>query len=547
MNTAPPAVEQVKHGNIGEIWSVAKARHLIEHIVAGCKRNPDLPLVVMEDGPQIGRAEFLQQLAQFGGYLKPHIKPGDRVGLCLGNRIEFFIALFAAIACRAVVVAINPDSKDHDAGYMLQDAQPSVLIVQPDNRALFERLSKELKHKPIIVALGEGAEPRGFAHLGSKETSLDLEHSDCRPEDITCVFYTSGTTGAPKGCMVDHRWWIRIVDVDLRLNPEGRERALCCVPFFYADPAIYLMELLQIGGTLVSMRRFSVSRYWDVVHRFGITKVHAIASIPVLLVKAPPHPHERDHKVHHATCVAVPPNFHRQLVERFGFPWIDNYGATETGQICRMPWHMRDEMIGLGSLGVPSPEVELRIVDDEGRDVGVGESGESLVRAPHMFSGYFNRPDATAEALRDGWYHTGDLVKRDERGFVYFLGRKKDIIRRSGQNVAAAEVETVLRLLPEVKDAAVIPVPDEIRGEEVKAYLLLVDGKTPQDLPPEEVVRFCTERLGGFKVPRYIEYRSGDFPRTPSMRVQKQELKAEKSDLTLGAWDRDKEMGRVRS
>jgi crotonobetaine/carnitine-CoA ligase len=164
-----------------------------------------------------------------------------------------------------------------------------------------------------------------------------------------------------------------------------------------------------------------------------------------------------------------------------------------------------------------------------------------------MFSGYFNRPDATAEAMKGGWYHTGDLVKRDERGFVYFLGRKKDIIRRSGQNVAAAEVEAVLRLIPQVKDAAVIPVPDEIRGEEVKAYLLLVDGKSPADLPPEEVVHFCTERLSGFKVPRYIEYRSGDFPRTPSMRVQKQELKAEKKDLTQGAWDRDKEMGRVRA
>jgi crotonobetaine/carnitine-CoA ligase len=212
-----------------------------------------------------------------------------------------------------------------------------------------------------------------------------------------------------------------------------------------------------------------------------------------------------------------------------------------------MPWHMREEMIGSGSLGVPSPEVELRVVDDQGRDVGVGEPGESLVRAPHMFSGYFNRPDATAEAMQGGWYHTGDLVKRDERGFVYFLGRKKDIIRRSGQNVAAAEVEAVLRLIPQVKDAAVIPVPDDIRGEEVKAYLLLVDGKTAVDLPPEEVVRFCTDRLAGYKVPRYLEYRSGDFPRTPSMRVQKQELKTEKADLTQGAWDRDKEMGRVRS
>jgi len=193
---------------------------------------------------------------------------------------------------------------------------------------------------------------------------------------------------------------------------------------------------------------------------------------------------------------------------------------------------------------VPDPEVELRVVDDSGNDVAAGEQGECLVRAPDMFRGYFNRPDATAEALRDGWYHTGDLVRRDARGFVYFLGRKKDIIRRGGQNVAAAEVETVLRLIPEVKDAAALPVPDEIHGEEIKIYLQLVDGATEADLPPEAVIAHCAERLSAFKVPRYIEYRRGDFPRTPSMRVQKQDLKAEKPDLREGAWDREAAMGR---
>ena len=158
-----------------------------------------------------------------------------------------------------------------------------------------------------------------------------------------------------------------------------------------------------------------------------------------------------------------------------------------------------------------------------------------------MFRGYFNRQDATAEALRDGWYHTGDLVRQDERGFVYFLGRKKDIVRRSGENIAAAEVEAVLRLLPQVNDAAVIPVPDEVRGEEVKAYVLLVDGVTPGDLPPEEIVGHCAEQLAAFKVPRYVEYRTGDFPRTASMQVQKPDLKAEQADLTDGAWDRERQ------
>ena len=462
--------------------------------------------------------------------------------MAIGNRAEYFIALFAIVAHRGIVVSINPQSKEHDAGHVLADSAPVLLVVEPENHALFAELAKRTPSVREVICL-DGAEPRGLLPGGAATPRFDLAQADCRRDDVTTVFYTSGTTGPPKGCMVDHEWWLRIVDVDLRMNPVGRERGFCSVPFFYADPAIYLMMKLQIGGALVAMRRFSVSRYWDVVSRFGVTKVHAIASIPVLLVKATPHPLERKHTVHHATCAAVPANLHRQLVDRFGFPWLDNYGATETGMMCRVPWQARDEMVGTGSIGVPNPEVEVRVVDDDRRDVGVGQPGEALIRAPGMFRGYFNRPDATAEALRDGWYHTGDLVRQDERGFVYFLGRKKDIVRRSGENIAAAEVEAVLRLLPQVKDAAVIPVPDEVRGEEVKAYVLLVDGVTPGDLPPEEIVRHCAEQLAAFKVPRYVEYRTGDFPRTASMKVQKPDLKAEKADLTDGAWDRERQAG----
>ena len=545
--TTPASTDvQVTHRNIGPAWSVVTARTIPEHVVAACRRSPKKPLLIFEDGVSVSREEFVSLVEQLASYLKTRINPGDRVGLCLGTRAEYMIALVAAIACRAIVVSINPDSKEHDAKHIVDDAKPVLLIVEQDNRQMFEALAETIHEVREVLCLS-AAEPRGLAHLVGEGKPFKLDDTDCQPEDVTAVFYTSGTTGTPKGCMVNHLWWLRVVDVDLRLNPDGRERALCTVPFYYADPAVYVFMLLQVGGTLIVMRRFSVSRYWDVVHEFGVTKLHAIASIPVLLVKAPPHPHERNHTIHHATCVAVPANLHRQLVDRFGFPWIDNYGSSESGQISRVPWHMREEIVGSGSVGVPSPEVELRILDETGQEVGVDEPGEAVVRAPNMFSGYFNQPEATAAVLRDGWYYTGDLIKRDRRGLIYFLGRNKDVIRRSGQNISTSEVEAVLRLLPQVKDAAVIPVPDEIRGEEVKAYVLLVDGVKPEDLAPTEIIRFCTERLAGYKVPRYIEYRSGDFPRTPSMRVQKQELKAERSSLTEGAWDRDKEMGRVRA
>jgi carnitine-CoA ligase len=206
----------------------------------------------------------------------------------------------------------------------------------------------------------------------------------------------------------------------------------------------------------------------------------------------------------------------------------------------RVPDAMADELIATGTMGVEPPGVHIRIVDPEGRDVAPGEAGEALIGGIDLFRGYLNRPDATAEATADGgWYRSGDVVRRDERGLLYFVGRKKEIIRRSGENVSASEVEAVLGAHPTITEAAVVPVPDTMRGEEVKAYLLLPPGKTAADVPPEEVIAWCAERLAPFKIPRFLEYRSEDFPRLPSMKVNKQALRVEKADLREGAWDRE--------
>jgi crotonobetaine/carnitine-CoA ligase len=294
------------------------------------------------------------------------------------------------------------------------------------------------------------------------------------------------------------------------------------------------------------MRRFSVSRFWDVVRDHGVTEIQAIASIPTLLLKAPPSPRDREHRVKRALQVAVPAALHRQMNERWGFPWVDGYGITETGFVARVPLACAEEMVGSGSLGIPVPEMELRLLDADGREVAEGETGEFVLRAPGLMRGYLNRPDATAAALRDGWFRTGDLGRRDARGFYSFVGRTKDMIRRGGENVAAAEVEAVLRAHPKVLDAAVLAVPDPLRGEEIKAYVLPVAGESPETVSPAELVAHCSERLAAFKVPRYFEYRAADFPRTPSMRVQKDALRAERPDLIAGAWDRERDTPRAR-
>jgi len=264
-----------------------------------------------------------------------------------------------------------------------------------------------------------------------------------------------------------------------------------------------------------------------------------IASMSILLLKQAPSARERAHCLRAAVCLGVPANLHRELLERFGVPFVDTYGSTEAGWVTRVPWHQAAGRIGSGSMGAAAPEVELRVVDDGEADVRIGQPGELWVRAPGLFAGYLNQPEATASAMRGGWYRTGDLVRADAQGFYYFLGRKKDMVRRGGENIAAAEVEEVLRAHPKIRDAAVIPVPDDIRGEEVKAYVVLAEGCVADDLRPEEIVAHCADRLAAFKVPRYVEYRSADFPRTPTMRVRKEELKAV-PDLTANAWDRER-------
>ena len=532
----------VTHEGAGEMWSAVSDRTVTDLVLRTCRVDPTSPAIIFEDDVVLTREGLLERAEQFAGYLRGKIQVGDRVAIMLGNRAEFMIAWIAVLANRGILVSINPQAKEHDAAHILRDSSPVLAIAGEEHRDVIEAARKAVPELAEVVWVG-GGEPDGLAEYYEGVTPLRLEDSDAKRMDITNVYYTSGTTGLPKGCMIDHEYWIRLVDIDLRIHPKTSEdRILCVLQFYYMDPGLLLLLALESGGPMVTMRRFSVSRFWDVVRKYDVTEILGIASIPALLLKAPPSPEDREHKVKRALQVAVSPNLQQEMQERWGFPWVENYGISEGGMVARMPLAYVEEMTGSGSMGVAFPEVQIRIVNDEHEDLPAGEVGEVLVSAPGLFRGYLNNPEATAETLAGGWLHTGDLARRDERGFLYFMGRKKDIIRRSGENLAATEVEEVLRSHPKILEAAVIPVPDELRGEEVKAYVLLVDGESSDSVPPEEIVDWCAAKLARYKVPRYIEYREGDFPRTPSMRVKKEDLKVEKDDLTADSWDREKAM-----
>jgi crotonobetaine/carnitine-CoA ligase len=318
------------------------------------------------------------------------------------------------------------------------------------------------------------------------------------------------------------------------------DRMICCLQFFYNDPPWMLLLALRAGTSMVAMRRFSVSRYWRVVRDLDVTVLFGIASTASLLLKAPASDDDLQHKVRLSIQVGIPALLHQELVDRWGVPWVEAYGLTETGVIVSTPVEEAARMIGSGSIGVPCPGANVRILNPDGTEAADGQPGEIVVRAPGLMRGYLNKPAETAETFRGGWLHTGDLGRRDAAGYLYFAGRIKDVIRRAGENVAAAEVETVLRSHPAVLEVAAVPVPDDLLGEEVKVHVLLGDGQGQQALPPAELIAFSADRLARYKVPRYVEYRTEDFERTPSMRVKKENL--DRSADPGRVWDRSAEL-----
>lgn len=500
-------------------------------------REPESPLLVFEDGLTLSRREFRERVEALAGYLAARLDPGDRVAIMLENRAEWLVAWLAVNACNAGLVSINTSAGEHDAGHIVRDSGAVMAIVGADAEPVMTGIGEAVLREVLVVS---GPEPDGFGPVVAGTPPLALAGVAVDPEAITNVYYTSGTTGPPKGCMVGHDYWIRFVDLYLRLFGLGAdERILCCLQFFYNDPPWQFLTSLHAGSALVVMRRFSVSRFWPTVVANDVTRLFSLASIPALLLRGRPVPEEHEHAVTMATNVGIPAPLHAEFVERWGVPWVEAYGLTESGLVVAMPLEHAAEMTGSGSMGIPCPEVDVRLAGDDGEEVAAGEPGEVWLRAPGLMRGYLNRPEETERAMAGGWLHTGDLARRDERGFLYFLGRKKDIIRRAGENVAATEVENVLRSHPDVLDAAVVPVQDDLRGEEVKAYVALNEGVAPDSVSPASLVAFCQERLAKHKVPRFIAYQTEPFPRTPSMRVKKSALVADAGDLREGAWDRE--------
>ncbi|WP_257013676.1 AMP-binding protein [Rhodococcus sp. ACPA4] len=520
------------------MWDRVKLAPIPVVVAPLLRSRPYSAAIEFEDGVTLECGTLLREAEGLAAFLRTRIRPGDRVVMAIGNRSEFFIAWLAILAARGVAVKISPNTGPADSGHIVRDSDASLAICEPEAAQNLQQAFSDIGRDggDSVLVLG-GVEPFGLSHFSTDLTPIPLD-ADCGDiEDVAGFTYTSGTTGPPKGCVHDHRQYLRYADVKLRLLPfSSSDVILNPLQFYYGDSIWLFLAALQAGSRFVSVRKFSVSRFWPNVHRFGVTGFLGIGAIPTLLLKAPPGDLDRGHSVRFASQVGIPADRHQELVDRFGFPWVEGYGMSECGSVILMPIGHHDSYVGTGAIGIPVPDVEVALKDAAGETILGAGTGRLFVNTPDMMARYHSRPEATAEVLSvDGWLDTGDLVRRDDDGVYYFVGRSKIIIRRGGENIAPEEVEAVLRQVPAVLDAAVVPVADSIWGEEVKAYIETAPGAA---FDPEKMVDHCRTMLSAFKVPRYFEQRTDPFPRTPSMRIQKEKLKVGGVHSTANAWDR---------
>ncbi|MGA2110643.1 MAG: AMP-binding protein [Anaerolineales bacterium] len=508
--------------NIGTVVEAAAARF-------GARKF----LTVDQEGVTYSFADLNAQVNQFANALKQAgVERGTHVSVMLPNCSEFPLTWLALAKLGAVMVPVNNRYQVRDLGYILGDSDSTALVIHSDYLPIFRKVPPENHkiQKVFRIGAGEGA---GEIDLRLSAAKMPAQLSLRPPalEDLMNLQYTSGTTGFPKAAITTHEYWLVLGKYAAQtMTPE--DVFLTLSPFYYMDPQWELLMGLYSGCGIVLVDKISPENLARCIQQYPIT---ASWAFPEMLHLADAIDTKNLH-LKFALLSAFPPALHKEFEDRFHLTAREVYGMTEIGVGTQVP--LEDtHMVGSGSVGKPPAFRELRIVDNTGKDVLRGQMGELLVKGQGIFQGYYKKPQENAKSFLGEYFRTGDLFRQDEKGNYYFVSRKKDMIRRMGDNISAIEVEQVLMSHPKIAEAAVVPVPDEVRGEEVKAYILPPAGETPQKIPPEEIVSFCLERIAKFKVPRYIEY-VREFPKSASDKIQKNILISQKADLTQGCYDR---------
>lgn len=462
---------------------------------------------------------------------------GHRVGLLLENRPAFFLHWFALNALGASVVPINADLRAAELEYLVGHSEIALAVALPSRHDSLREAAARAGRELRLMRADEAPPPAPVpAPLAGQPVG---ELTEC------ALLYTSGTTGRPKGCILPNRyflhcgrWYAGIGG--LATLREGEERMLTPLPLVHMNAmACSTMAMVTTGGCLIILDRFHPRTWWDSVRASRATVVHYLGVMPAILMKAAPSAADRDHAVRFGFGAGVERSLHAPFEDRFGFPLLEAWAMTETGNGAVIIANREPRHIGTSCFGKEEADVQVRIVADDGTDSPVGQPGELLVRHAGedprygFFAGYLKDPEATAAAWEGGWFHTGDIVRREADGALRFVDRKKNVIRRSGENISAVEVESVLLAHPLVKAVAVAAVPDPVRGDEVMACVVpeTMPGNGPaMEKAAHELVQWCLGELAYYKAPGYVAFVEA-LPLTTTNKIQRGEMKTLASSL----------------
>ena len=472
------------------------------------------------------RIEELAALYRQAGY-----GMGHRVATLLENHPDFVLHKLALNGLGVCCVPINPDYRAAEIAYLVDHSEPDLILTLGAREASIAEALAQAGHRPPVAVSEPFAGPLEKAPRPASD-ALPL------PETPASILYTSGTTGRPKGCVLSHgyeiatgAWYASLGGVaGLR---TAADRIYNPLPLYHANAGVVsLMGAILTGNCQIQPDRFHPQRWWREVAETGATIVHYLGVIAPVLLKLPPGEHERRHKVRFGIGAGIEPELHAAFEKRFGFPMIELWGMTEMVRV--LGDTVEPRQVGTRAFGRAMPGVDVRVVDDEDRDVPGEMPGELLVRhsaaTPRRgcFSSYLKDEAATEAAWQGGWFHTGDVVWRGPDGMLHFVERKKNIIRRSGENIAAAEVEAVLLTHPDVQQAAVMAVQDELRDEEVLACVVLKRARAEKEAATA-LFQHCNERLAYYKAPGWIHI-VPSLPTTGTQKIQKHSIYPAGSD-----------------
>ncbi|HUF57832.1 MAG TPA: AMP-binding protein [Thermohalobaculum sp.] len=457
---------------------------------------------------------------------------GHRVALMLENRPEHVLHKLALNALGASVAPVNPEYRPAEYAYLVDHCRPDLIVTTEAKRALTEAAVAEASHRPPTAQLEDFAGTPGHAPRRAEGDGPD-------PAREASLLYTSGTTGRPKGCVMSHEYELAMGDWyasrgGVAAFGEGTDRVFNPLPLYHVNAGIMsLFGVMSRGNCLIVDDRFHPSTWWADVAATGATVVHYLGVIASMLMKRPEERRDRAHAVRFGFGAGIEPTLHDAFERRFGFPMVELWGMTEGCRILADAHEPRQ--VGTRAIGRPVPGLEVRVVDREDREAPQGEPGEMTIRhsagtpRKHFFSGYLDDRRATEEAWRGGWFHTGDTVVIDPDGMIHFVDRAKNIIRRSGENISAAEVEAVLLEHAAVAQVAVAPLPDELREEEVLACVVAAEGAEAGAALAEDIARHCLGRLAYYKAPGWVLFLDA-LPTTGTQKIQKHRLFADGED-----------------